>query len=284
VIAGAVIAASAAACGTGAAAVAVALCAGVSGAQAFDDSKYPNWKGQWDRTVAPRWVPRDSKIPLTPEYRKIFEANLSEQAAGRQGMDPTYTCLSPGMPRIMNMYEPFEVVITPKTTHILTQHIQDARRIFTDGRSMPADIEPTFVGYSIGRWIDTDGDGRYDVLEIETRALKGPRTYDSTGIPFHSDNQTVVKESIYSDKDKPDTLYDEITVIDHALTEPWTVKKTYRRTAEARPAWRESICAENNNHIEIGGEGYMFSSDGFLMPTIKGQKPPDLRYFKTPAK
>jgi hypothetical protein len=32
-----------------------------------------------------------------------------------------------------------------------------------------------FEGYSIGKWVDEDGDGRYDVLEVETRALKGPR-------------------------------------------------------------------------------------------------------------
>jgi hypothetical protein len=47
------------------------------------------------------------------------------------------------------------------------------RRIVTDGRDWPKEIEPTFLGYSIGKWIDTDNDGRYDVLEIETRGLKG---------------------------------------------------------------------------------------------------------------
>jgi len=266
----------------GALAIAAALCA--TSAQAFDESKYPNWKGQWERTARPRWVPAGSAMPLTPEYQRIFEANLAAQAAGRQGMDPTYTCLSPGMPRIMNMYEPFEVVITPKTTHILTQHIHDARRVFTDGRDFPTDEEPTFAGYSIGKWIDEDGDGRYDVIEIETRNLKGPRTYDSTGIPFHSGNQTVIRERIFADKANRDVLYDEITVIDNALTGPWTVKKAYRRVSDPQPVWHESICAENNNHIEIAGEGYMFSSDGLLMPTIKGQNPPDLRYFKTDGK
>jgi len=71
---------------------------------------------------------------------------------------------------------------------------------------------------SIGKWVDEDGDGRYDVLVVETRALRGPRSYDSTGIPFHRDNQTIVKERIYLDKANSNTLYDEITVIDNALT------------------------------------------------------------------
>ena len=269
---------------TGAIAMAAALHMAVGGAAAFDETKYPDWKGQWTRTVAPRWVPGGTKLPLTPEYQAIYEANLKEQAAGKQGMDPTYTCLSPGMPRIMNMYDPMEVLITPDTTYILTQHIHDYRRIYTDGRKTPANIEPSFAGYAIGKWIDEDGDGRYDVLEVETRALKGPRTYDSTGIPFHEDNETVIKERIYRDKSDPNILFDEITVIDNALTGPWTVKKTYRRVADPRPVWRESVCAENNNHVEIAKEGYMLSADGILMPTRKDQAPPDLRYFNQPQK
>jgi hypothetical protein len=79
-------------------------------------------------------------------------------------------------------------------------HIHDSRRIFTDGREWPKEIEPSFAGYSIGTWVDEDGDGRYDVLVVETRGLKGPRAYDGNGLPFHSDNQTVIKERIYLDK------------------------------------------------------------------------------------
>ena len=45
------------------------------------------------------------------------------------------------------------------------------------------------MGYSIGKWVDADGDGRYDVLEVETRDLKGPRAFDASGIPLHDDNR-----------------------------------------------------------------------------------------------
>ena len=93
----------------------------------------------------------------------------------------------------MNAYGPFEIVVTPNTTHVLMDHIHDSRRIFTDGREGPQDIEPSFSGYSIGTWVDENGDGRHDVLIVETRGLKGPRTYDASGLHFHSDNQTVVK-------------------------------------------------------------------------------------------
>ena len=268
----------------GSVALAAALCMIIGGAQAFDESKYPDLKGQWQRTGAPRWASA-REAPLTEEYRAIFEANLKDQAAGGQGTDPTFTCLAPGMPRVMNVYEPMEIVVTPYTTYLLMQHIHDSRRIFTDGRDWPRDdVEPTFAGYSIGHWVDEDGNGRYDALMVETRNLKGPRSYDSTGLPLHRDNQAVIKEKIYLDKADPNTLYDEITVIDHALTRPWTITKKYLRNVEKYPVWRETVCAENNHHVVIGTENYFLSAEGYLMPAKKDQPPPDLRYFNKAQK
>ena len=77
----------------------------------------------------------------------------------------------------------------------LVARIKHTRRIYTDGRDWPKEIEPTLVGYSIGQWIDEDNDGRYDVLEVETRGFKGPRHYDAAGLPLHHDNQSVTKKS-----------------------------------------------------------------------------------------
>jgi hypothetical protein len=268
-----------------------ALCVTFAGAFAFDQTKYPDWAGQWVRfkgapgNFDPTKPRRAQQAPLTPEYQAIYEANLRDQDEGKQGADPTYTCLSPGMPRIMNIYEPMEIVITPETTHVLTQHIHDARRIFTDGRDWPVDENASFAGYSIGKWIDLDGDGRFDELDVETRGLKGPRTFDSTGIPMARDNETVVKERLYLDKANPDMLHNEITTFDHALTHPWTITKNYRRTKSKEPIWwREAICTEGNPHVRIGDEFYMVSADGKLMPTRKDQAAPDLKYFRPPQK
>ena len=136
------------------------------------------------------------------------------------------------------------------------------------------------AGYSIGKWIDEDGDGRYDVLEVETRHLKGIRVYDGSGLPLHRDNQSVFKERIYLDKTNPNLLHDDITVIDHALTRPWSATKNYRRAQQARVVWRDNACVEENQHVRIGKESYMLSADGLLMPVKKDQVPPDLRYFK----
>jgi hypothetical protein len=94
-----------------------------------------------------------------------------------------------------------------------------------------------YAGYSIGKWVDEDGDGRYDTLVVETRGFKGPRNYDVSGIPLHRDNQSIIRERIYLDKADPNLLHDEITTIDHALTRPWTLTKNYRRARSEKPIW-----------------------------------------------
>jgi hypothetical protein len=265
-----------------------ALFTAASGAQAFDEAKYPEWKGQWRRAEGgpPRYDPSrpltDQQAPLTEEYKAVHAASIADQKSGGQGNDPTYTCIAPGMPRIANVYDPMEIVITPEVTHILVQHVHDSRRIFTDGRAWPADVEPTFAGYSIGQWRDTDGDGRYDTLEIETRNMRGPRAFDGTGLPLHRDNKTVVKERITTDKSNPNVIVNEITTIDNALTRPWSVVKTYRRLPKV--IWTENNCTEGNDNIAIGDEVYLLSGDGRLMPIRKGQKPPDLSYFGEKSK
>ena len=246
-------------------------------------SKYPDWSGQWKRPdlVAPSWDPTrpgglGQQAPLTPEYQAIFAEILKDRALGGLRGDPTGLCLPHGMPRMMVGIYPVEFIVTPKVTYYMTDYTT-SRRIFTDGRDWPPELLPSYNGYSIGTWIDEDGDGRYDVLEVETRGFKGPRTFEGSGLPLHRDNQSVIKERIYLDKADGNLLHDEVTTIDHALTRPWTVIRTYRRDPDG--VWDFVDCAENNPHVVIGQESYMLSSGGYLMPTRGGQAPPDLRYF-----
>jgi hypothetical protein len=219
-------------------------------AVAFDGAKYPDLKGQWLRARAPMPNPgqgpfdptkrggRAQEAPLTPEYQKLFEASLADQAAGGQGGWQGGYCLPVGMPGMMTIFRPMEIIVLPETTYIRIDHIRDSnRRIYTDGRDWPKDPPMGYDGYSIGKWIDTDGN----------------------------------------------LLHNEMTVIDNALTRPWTVHKKYSRDKAEFPVWPEDICPEGNGIVRIGVENYFLSGEGHLMPTRKGQEPPDLRYFKKPA-
>jgi hypothetical protein len=270
-------------------ALVAALLTALPGAQAHDAGKYPDWSGQWRRVPdggPPRYDPtkgygRAQEPPLTEEYRLIHDKSLADQAEGGQGLYRTSArCLPMGMPWQMYGLFPIEFVITDNTTFVLAEIMtQQPRRIFTDGRQWPGDEqEPLFTGYSIGKWTDTDGDGKYDTLEVETRFLRVPRIYDQSGIPFHADGLAVITERIYLDKADPSVIHNEITTMDNALTRPWKVLRKYRR--EPKIIWTENNCIEGNDNIAIGNDDYLLSPDGLLMPVKKGQKPPDLRYFK----
>jgi hypothetical protein len=273
------------------------IMATVDGARAFDDTLYPNLKGQWIRARPPAGVrgqgPFDPDkswgkgqgAPLTPEYEKIFETSLADQAEGGAGLWAGAKCLPVGMPAMMTLFRPMEIIVFPDITYIRIDHIRDSkRRIFTDGRGWPKDAAPTFDGYSIGKWLDTDGDGHFDTLEVERRNFKGPRTFEPSGMALHEDNQTVVTERIYLDKANPDLLHDDMTVVDHALTRPWTVAKKYSREKVEHAVWPEDICPDHNGLLFIGNDMYFESAEGLLMPSKKGQEPPDLRYFGQPKK
>ncbi len=195
--------------------IAAAFAAPVS-AQAAD-AKYPDWKGAWARFVVPGLGGQPSfdqtkpwglgqQAPLTDEYKKVLEASLADQANGGEGnfFDHAVRCYPGGMPLMMIAFRPLEFVITPHTTYVLIGGAEHFRRIFTDGRDWPKDPEPTYAGYAIGKWLDTDGDGVYDTLEVETRGpFKGPRAYDATGLPLAFDGESIFKERIYRDKAEP---------------------------------------------------------------------------------
>ena len=278
---------------------AIMMCAGAAQAA---DAKYPDWRGAWERWFPPNAVldlnhiytaggqpsfdqtkpwGHGQQAPLTSEYQKVFEESLADQASGGEGLffDHAVRCMPGGMPLMTIAFTPLEFIVTPEITYVLTGNVEPNRRIYTDGRAWPTDLQPTYAGFSIGRWIDEDGDGTYDVLEIETRGpFKGPRVYDATGLPLHFDNKSVFKERIFRDKGDPKILHDLVTVIDNALTKPWTVDKKY--TNNPRYRWTESACIENGSMTAVGKEGYFMSHDGMLMPVRKNQPPPDLRYFK----
>src|SRR4030095_9889567 len=103
-------------------------CASLTGALALDETKYPDWKGQWVRADGAEAAPWDGRKPdarklwglgqqppLIPEYQALFEANLKQLAAGVKGSDPTTRCIPSAMPRVMMAIHTMEIgVMTDK--------------------------------------------------------------------------------------------------------------------------------------------------------------------------
>src|SRR5258708_17647491 len=97
----------------------------MASAVAHDESKYPDWGGQWKRPrgVATQWdqakpLGLAQQAPLKPEFQAVLDASIKDQAAGGQGNDPHVTCVSNGVPRIMTATFPIAFVITPLLTQV----------------------------------------------------------------------------------------------------------------------------------------------------------------------
>jgi hypothetical protein len=133
---------------------ALATCSSFTRAASEAAATYPDWRGQWERIGSLNWPPegydKAGPAPLTPEYQAIYEQNLALRADGILAGDPPATCLPPGMPRMMKMSFPMEIIITPDITYIYADWESQIRRVYTDGRKWPDYILPEFNGYSIG--------------------------------------------------------------------------------------------------------------------------------------
>ena len=153
--------------------------------------------------------------------------------------DPTIKCEPPGVPRIYMHLFPIQIIQVPGMVLELFEYDHFVRRIFTDGRGHPKDIEPTWMGDSIGHW---EG----DTLVVDTVGLNDKTWIDRDGHP-HSDKMHVIERIR---RPGPDTLKIGITVVDPvAYTKPVTGEMTF----QARPDWHieEHICEDNTNDTDL---------------------------------
>ncbi len=149
----------------GVAVLATALCLPLSGALSQDASKLPsNWEGQWGR-MSRLSIWDDSKppglgqqAPLTPEYQKVLEANLKKQEQGKD-FDPKGNCVPPGMPRMMMIYQPMEIILKPNVAYFLVESTSPIRRVYTDGTRLAQDLPAGLRGL-FDRPVARRGQGR----------------------------------------------------------------------------------------------------------------------------
>ncbi len=177
---------------------------------------------------------KPGEVPFQPWAATLYKHRRDTESKE----DPTGYCIPGGVPRSDAVPYPFKIVSNPGLVIILYEAVHSYRQIFTDGRSLPKDPQPTWMGYSVGHW-EKDG------LVVETAGFNDKGWIDNWGKPA-TDALHVVERFVRKDFGHMDV---QITVDDpKAYTKPWNV--TLPMTLQPDTELLEYVCGENNKDIE----------------------------------
>jgi hypothetical protein len=164
--------------------------------------------------------------PVRPEAAAIRKQRGS-------GDLPTTMCLPGGVPFSETLPFPFKIIQNLGITVVLYEGDSTVRQIYTDGRKHTPDPQPTWMGYSVGRW-------DADTLVVDTVGFNDKTWLDVVGHP-HSDALHTVERMHRRDFGHLDI---EITFDDPKMyTRPFTVKFTSALVPDSDI--QETVCAEN---------------------------------------
>ena len=177
--------------------------------------------------------------PLQPWAEALFKAAKPGYGprATPDSQDPILSCLPPGVPRIMLIPFPMQIVQVPGQVIMMFEYDHYQRLIYTNRREHPKDLDLSWMGDSIGRW-----EGK--TLVVDTVGLNDKTWLDQVGHP-HSTALHVVERLRRVDHE---TLVDDITIDDpKAYTKAWGGELVYK----LRPGWHliEYICLANKNRL-----------------------------------
>lgn len=203
----------------------------------YADASHPDLSGLWVVTGGFYFAPDRSVPRLLGEYKATYSKRTEAFKAGIAVDDLTADCLPAGMPHLLTVPYPFEIMQTPGRVTFLYEYDSVVRRVPTDGREVEPDPDQaTYHGESYGHW---EG----DTLVVETVNIRAETQLDFTGIP-HSEALRVTER--WRRKDAH-TLENSITLTDpKAYGEPFSVIRTY----QLKPKWQieEYVCEENNRN------------------------------------
>ena len=224
----------------------------------------PNLSGLWQTESAPpellqRLIPGDTNgageeppsqyfinmfsdfkpedVPLRPAAAQQFQ----ERARNFTKLSPLSHCLPEGMPMLETSPAPYKIVQTPGATFMLYERDTTFRQIYTDGRKLPADPQPSWLGYSVGRW---DGDS----FVVESAGFNDRGWLDARA---HAHSEALHLTERYRRLDFGH-MEVRLTVDDpETYTRPFTI--TFKQGLLPDTDLLESYCAENEKdakHME----------------------------------
>jgi hypothetical protein len=210
------------------------LVVGLLAAPALTRATEPDLTGVWLIVKAPATLRTvaGSRPPLNAAGKSVYEQHLAAAAHGDRSFDGTGKCLPPGLPRLMLVNEPFEIMQRDKAVYFLHELNRLPRRAYF-GEALPADADPMYLGFSVARWEGA-------TLVIESAGFREGTLLDDSGLP-HSESLHLT-ERYQLDKDGR-TLHARFTIDDPQMfTRSWEAKADYLR----RPGYEipEQVCAD----------------------------------------
>lgn len=187
----------------------------------------PDLAGMWwikDRSQTA--AIKADQIPFLPAAKALYAKNRAVLARPPKERD----CLPEGTPRLMLSRYPFQILQKPEQLTMLFERQHMVRFVYM-GRPIPADLDPTYLGFSAGTWAG-------DALVVETAAFNDVTMIDGTGIP-HSDAMRLSERFTLIDGGQ--TLRDEVTVTDpKSFSRPWSFAIDFARAPGIR--LMEDVC------------------------------------------
>jgi len=180
---------------------------------------------------------RSEEEPMRPEARALF----LQRAKAFSNESPLSHCLPEGMPLVEMAPAPYKIVQARGLTVMLYERDTTFRQVYTDGRKLPDDPQPSWLGYSVGKW---DGDS----LVVETIGFNDRGWLDARG-HRHSEALRLTERFHRSDFGHMEV---QLTIDDpKTYTRPFTIRLKQRLQADSDLL--ESFCAENekdSHHID----------------------------------
>ena len=214
-------------------------------ALAFAQAGHPDFTGAWIvKPYAGVLKPLGGKpVPFTPAGKATYDKTRALEARGDHSWDDTRICLPEGLPRIMIIDEPFEILQRDKTVFFVAQNRLPWKAHF--GEALPADADTMYMGYSIARWEGA-------TLVVDSGGFRDVSVLDDRGLP-HSEQLHLEQKFRLAPGGKAMTV--DTTVTDPAdYTHPWTSRATFAK----KPAsfqMPEEVCAAKLATTRPGEEG-----------------------------
>ncbi len=194
----------------------------------------PDLTGVWSVVNPPHALKTlDGTLPpLRPEAQAVYEQHLKAAAHGDRSFDGMNRCLPPGLPRLMFVKEPFEILQKPKVIYFIFQLNRLPRRAYV-GEKLPVDPDPHWLGYSVAHW---DG----DALVIESAGFNDLTVLDDAGMPHSEDLHLTERYELSHDGKYLHALF---TIDDpKTFTHPWSTAAEFVK----RPGYEipEEVCMD----------------------------------------